>query len=136
MTQVPETTIPAELRYGRAHAWLRLAGRTARVGISDYAQQALGEIIYVELPPVGKELQAGQAGAVVESVKAASDCVLPVSGKVTAVNGRLAAAPELVNREPYGAGWLLELELADPGELAALLDAAAYGALLNGLAPH
>ena len=125
-----ETKIPKELKYSREHEWLRVEGKSATVGITDHAQHALGDIVFVELPPVGKALKAGEVFGVVESVKAASDCYLPVGGKVVAVNGELAKSPQLVNGDPYGAGWLVKVELTSPAEAGKLLDAAGYQALL------
>lgn len=121
------SNVPTELRYARSHEWLKLAGDgTATVGITDYAQSSLGDITYVQLPSVGDELTAGSALGVVESVKAASDIYAPVAGKVIEVNGDLDATPEKVNQEPYAGGWLVKLQVTDPGEADALLDAAAY----------
>jgi glycine cleavage system H protein len=122
--------IPPELRYARTHEWVRaLADGNIEMGISDHAQHALGDLVFVELPEVGRTLAAGEACAVVESVKAASDVYCPVAGTVVAVNERLAAAPELVNQQPYADGWLLRLRptgaLADAG----LLDARGYAAV-------
>lgn len=123
--------IPEDLRYSRDHEWVRVEGTTARVGITDYAQDQLGEVVYVELPAVGGEVRAGAAAAEVESTKSVSEVYVPVSGTVRAVNEALAERPELVNQDPYGEGWLLEVELADPSELDGLLDAAAYAELLR-----
>lgn len=123
MSQIPE-----DLKYARSHEWARLeADGTVTVGISDHAQEALGDVVFVELPEEGATLGAGDDAGVVESVKAASDIYAPVSGTVAAVNGALEDAPETVNGDPYGAGWFFSLQPADSGELAALLDAAAYG---------
>jgi glycine cleavage system H protein len=121
------STIPAELRYAKSHEWLRAdADGTATVGITDYAQNSLGDITYVQLPKVGAVLAAGQVFGVVESVKAASDLYTPVEGTVVAVNPALDSAPETVNRAPYADGWMLKLKLADPSASSGLLDAAAY----------
>lgn len=121
------SNVPAELRYSKSHEWLRLeSDGTAVVGISDYAQNSLGDITYVQLPKVGTALKAGQTFGVVESVKAASDLYAPVSGTVTEVNSTLDGAPETVNRDPYGEGWIMKLKLTDAAEATALLDAAAY----------
>ena len=120
--------VPSDLRYAKSHEWVKLGeGGIATVGITDYAQSSLGDITFVQLPKVGATLKAGAGFGVVESVKAASDVYAPVSGTVTAVNGALDAAPETLNREPYAGGWLLQLKLANPAEVDALLDAAAYG---------
>lgn len=121
------STVPSELRYAKSHEWLKLAGDgTATVGITDYAQNSLGDITYVQVPKVGTVLAAGQVFGVVESVKAASDLYSPVAGEVIEVNATLDAAPETVNSAPYEGGWMLKLKLADPASVATLLDAAAY----------
>lgn len=123
--------IPAELRYTRSHEWVRDEGDgTVTVGITDHAQKLLGDMVYVEVPEVGGEVEAGDACAVVESVKAASDVYAPVGGEIVAVNERLEDEPELVNQDPYGDGWLFRLRPADPGELDGLMDADAYAALI------
>jgi glycine cleavage system H protein len=124
------STVPTELRYAKSHEWVKLEGDgTATVGITDYAQASLGDITYVQLPKVGAVLKAGGNFGVVESVKAASDVYAPVSGTVVAVNTALDSAPETLNREPYGAGWILKLKAASPAEADALLDAAGYAKL-------
>ncbi len=121
------SNVPNTLRYAKSHEWLRLeADAAATVGITDHAQSALGDITYVQLPKVGAVLKAGDTFGTVESVKAASDLYCPAGGTVTEVNAALAQAPETVNRDPYGAGWLLKLKLSNPAEAAALMDAAAY----------
>ena len=122
------SNIPADLRYAKSHEWLRpAADGTALVGITDYAQSSLGDITYVQLPKVGATLAAGATFGVVESVKAASDLYAPLACTVLEVNGALDSAPETVNREPYGDGWMLRVKLAGPVP-AELLDAAAYAA--------
>jgi len=118
-------------RYTREHEWIRLEGDTAVVGISDYAQDQLGDIVYVELPPVGKQLAKGAEAAVVESVKAASEVYAPVAGEVVEVNAALADAPGVVNQSPESAGWFMKLKVADRTELDSLMDAAAYKAFLE-----
>ena len=124
--------IPANLRYAKSHEWLKLeSDGTATVGITDYAQGSLGDITFVQLPKVGAVLKGGEAFGVVESVKAASDLLAPVGGAVVAVNAALNTAPEIVNREPYGGGWILKLKPANPAEIDALLDAAAYAKLVG-----
>jgi glycine cleavage system H protein len=124
------STIPADLRYAKSHEWLRLeADGTATVGITDYAQGSLGDITFVQLPKVGAALKQGAPFGVVESVKAASDLYAPVDGAVLAVNAALDSGPEAVNRDPYGAGWILRLKPSDPAAAAGLLDAAAYARL-------
>jgi len=126
------SNIPADLRYAKSHEWLRPeSDGTVTVGITDYAQNSLGDITYVQVPKVGAVLKAGETFGVVESVKAASDLYAPVAGTVVAVNGALDGAPETVNRAPYTDGWMLRLKPADPASLQALLDAAAYGALVG-----
>ena len=120
---------PENLKYTKDHEWLRLTGNTATIGITDFAQAALGDVVFVELPEVGDEVTAGNEFGNVESTKSQSDLYAPISAKVVAVNGDLADSPELVNSDPYGAGWLIDLELAsedlDQG-LEALLDADGY----------
>lgn len=123
------SNIPADLRYAASHEWARLeADGTVTVGISDHAQEALGDVVFVELPELGKALAAGQEAGVVESVKAASDIYAPVSGEVIAINAELADSPELVNSDPYGA-WFFKLKPANTAELDKLLDAAGYAAV-------
>ena len=126
------SNVPAELEYTEAHEWIRrLPDGTAEVGITDHAQHALGDIVYVELPDVGRTLSAGEACAVVESVKSASDVYAPVSGEVIARNAALETAPEAINQDPYGAGWMLRVRLAPGGGHAKTLSAAAYLDLLS-----
>jgi len=120
------SNIPAELRYAESHEWARLeADGTVTVGISDHAQEALGDVVFVELPDIGKTVVAGDQLAVVESVKAASDIYSPVSGEVVAINETLADGPEAVNGEPYGA-WFFKIKPTDSSELDKLLDASRY----------
>jgi glycine cleavage system H protein len=122
------SNLPSELRYAKSHEWLKLeSDGTATVGITDYAQNSLGDIPYVQLPKPGATLNAGDVFGVVESVKAASDLYAPVSGTVVAVNPALQAAPETVNREPYGAGWMLKLKPMTEDAAHGLMDASAYG---------
>jgi len=126
------SNIPNELKYLDSHEWLRVeADGSVTVGISDHAQSALGDLVFVEVPDVGRKLKAGEAFAVVESVKAASDVYSPVSGEVIAVNGSLSGTPELINSSPYGEGWLMKLRLSDKSELGKLLDAVAYKAIVD-----
>jgi glycine cleavage system H protein len=125
------SNVPADLRYARSHEWVRVEGDTATVGITDHAQHELTDVVFVELPAVGRQLRAGEACAVVESVKTASDVYAPVSGTVIAVNEALAGNPGLVNSAPYGEGWFFKLKLAQPAELDQLLDAAAYRTLIG-----
>jgi glycine cleavage system H protein len=124
------SNIPPDLRFAKSHEWLRLAADgTATIGITDFAQAALGDITYVQLPKPGTVLNAGQVFGVVESVKAASDLYAPVAGTVIEVNAALNAAPETVNQSPYESGWMMKLKLADPAVVAGLLDAAGYDKL-------
>jgi len=118
---------PPELKYTSEHEWALITGDTARVGITYYAQAQLGDVVYVDLTAKpGDAVRRGDSFGVVESVKAASDLYCPLSGTVTALNSRLAANPELVNQDPYGDGWMLELRIADPAEVESLLDADHY----------
>lgn len=119
------TTTPNDRKYAASHEWLAADGK---VGISDHAQEQLGDVVYVELPEVGREVKAGEAVAVVESVKTASDIYAPASGKIIAVNEDLSGSPEKVNESPYEGGWLFQLEVTEEGDL---LDAAAYDAQAN-----
>ena len=122
--------IPTELKYASSHEWARLEeDGTVTVGISDHAQQALGDVVYVEHPEAGQTVSAGSEAGVVESVKAASDIYAPVSGTITEVNEALEDAPETVNQDPYGDGWFFKIEPDDTNQLEDLLDAAAYGEL-------
>ena len=124
--------IPGDLKFLKSHEWIRAEGNgRATVGISDHAQGLLGDLVYVELPNVGDTLEAGNACAVVESVKAASDVYAPVSGKVVEVNTALADKPETINEDPYGDGWLFVVELSDAEQLNDLLDPDAYAELLE-----
>jgi glycine cleavage system H protein len=116
------------IRYAKSHVWLSIEGDVATLGISPYAQEQLGDVVYVELPKPGHALAAGTEAAVVESVKTASEIELPVAGTVIEANAALEATPALVNEDPLGKGWLFKLRLADPNEAAALLDQAAYDA--------
>ena len=126
------SNVPADLKYAKSHEWLKPAGDgSAIVGITDYAQNSLGDITYVQLPQPGASFAAGAVFGAVESVKAASDLYAPVSGTVVAVNDALNQGPEAVNQSPYDAGWMLKLKLANPAEVEALLDAAAYEKLIG-----
>ena len=124
----------AYLRYTEDHEWVSLDGDTATVGISNYAQEQLGDVVFVELPEPGQALSQGGEAAVVESVKAASEIYSPVSGEVIAVNDSLTERPELVNESPLGDGWFLKLKIADSAELDSLMDEAAYQSYVEGLA--
>jgi glycine cleavage system H protein len=118
--------IPAELRYTKEHEWVRVEGIEAVVGITDFAQHELGDIVYVEIETVGKELEAGAVFGTVEAVKTVSDLFLPLSGTITEVNPKLNANPELVNTDPYGDGWMVRMRLKNEGDMETLMDAAAY----------
>lgn len=119
-------SIPDDLLYLESHEWLAVTNGTGRVGITDFAQDELGDIVFVELPAVGETVEQDEAFGVIESIKAVSDLYAPVSGEVTAVNSSLEDAPELVNDDPYGDGWMLELSLADDSDTSALLSPSAY----------
>ena len=123
--------LPDHLKYTKEHEWVALDGSRARVGITDYAQDALGDIVYVQLPDVGTSVTAMASCAEVESTKSVSDIYAPVSGTIAEVNGALTDTPELINQEPYGMGWLFDIEVGDPSEVEALLDADAYRALVE-----
>jgi glycine cleavage system H protein len=123
------SNVPPELRYAKSHEWLRVAGDTGTVGLTDHAQHELTDVVFVELPAVGRALRAGETCAVVESVKTASDVYSPVAGTVTAVNAAVVANPALINTDPYGGGWLFQLKLASAAQVDVLFDAAAYGKL-------
>ena len=126
------SNIPAELKYTRTHEWLRPEDDgTCTVGISDHAQDALGDLVFVETPEVGRSVTAGEACAVVESVKAASDIYSPIDGEIIAANEALAARPELLNTDPYGEGWIMRIRPAAEAETSTLLDAKAYSATLE-----
>lgn len=126
MSSGKEITYPADLKYAATHEWVKIDGDTAIVGISDYAQDALGDIVFVEAPAVGMELAAGAAFGVVESVKAASDVFMPVGGAISATNDALANAPETVNNDAFGAGWMIKVFPYNADDLAKLMDAATY----------
>jgi glycine cleavage system H protein len=122
--------VPADLRYTKDHEWVRVDGDEATVGITAYAADQLGDIVFVELPEAGRELSQFAAFGVVESVKAVSDLFAPLTGSVTATNDALSGSPELVNSDPFGDGWMIRLRLAQPAELDDLLDGSAYDALV------
>lgn len=123
--------IPQNLRYNNSHEWVLVEGDVATIGISDHAQEELTDVVFVELPPVGKTVDVGDPTAVVESVKAASDIYAPVSGEVVEVNDAVEADPSLVNTDPYGKGWIFKLKVKDAAQLEKLLDAAGYEALIG-----
>ncbi len=123
--------VPEHLHYSADHEWIAIDGTTARVGITDYAQDALGDVVFVELPDVGAAVVANASISEVESTKSVSDIFAPVSGTIAEVNDALADAPERLNEDPYGEGWLFTITMSDPAEAEALLDAAAYLALIE-----
>jgi len=123
-------TSPADLKYSPEHEWVRVEGNEVVIGITDYAQDALGDVVYVDLPKVGSAVAANASISEIESTKSVSEVYCPVSGTVVAVNDDLEATPEALNTDPYGAGWIFRIELSDPSELDALMDAAAYEAFL------
>jgi glycine cleavage system H protein len=125
------TRVPSELKYAKTHEWVRVDGNMATVGITDHAQHELTDIVFVELPGKGRDLKAGDACAVVESVKTASDVYAPVSGKVVEVNQSVVDDPALVNAEPFEGGWFCKIQMSQPAELNNLLSAADYGKLVN-----
>ena len=124
--------VPADLKYAKSHEWIRVSGDTAVVGITDHAQHELTDVVFVELPEVGRKVKAGDACAVVESVKTANDIYSPVSGEVTEANPAVVANPALVNTEPYTGGWFYKIKLSNPAEVEALLGADAYKAQIGG----
>jgi glycine cleavage system H protein len=121
---------PPELRYTKDHEWIRVDGNIATIGITDYAQRELGDIVYVEVETVGKPLKAGDVFGTVEAVKTVSDLFLPVDGTVTELNKDLANSPESVNNDPYGAGWMIKMKVNNPADVEKLMDAAAYEAVV------
>ncbi|HEY4609886.1 MAG TPA: glycine cleavage system protein GcvH [Ilumatobacteraceae bacterium] len=125
-------TVPAHLLYSNDHEWIAIDGTRARIGITDYAQDALGDVVFVQAPVVGASVQAGDSFSEVESTKSVSDIYAPVSGTVVAVNTDLDSGPEALNSDPYGAGWICEIEMSNPADAEALLDAAGYQALIDG----
>jgi glycine cleavage system H protein len=123
--------IPQNLKYTKEHEWARIEGTRVVVGVTQHAQEALGDVVYVELPKVGSTVTVGKQFGVIESTKAVSDLYSPISGKVVKVNDALTDSPQTVNSDPYGAGWIIEIESSDSKELAGLMDATAYGELLK-----
>lgn len=120
---------PSNLRYTKDHEWVSLEGNVATIGITDFAQRELGDIVYVEVDTIGKSLEAGAVFGTVEAVKTVSDLYLPVSGTITELNADLANEPEAVNNDPYGKGWMIKMTVDNPADVSALLDAAAYEAV-------
>jgi glycine cleavage system H protein len=126
------SNIPADLKYAKSHEWVRIAGDVATIGITDHAQHELTDVVFVELPQTSRKIKAGEACAVVESVKTASDIYSPVSGEITEVNKAVVDNPALVNSDPYGAGWFYKLKLANPAEVNGLLGPEQYKAQIGG----
>jgi glycine cleavage system H protein len=124
-------TFPEDVKYTKDHEWLRISGDTGTVGITDYAQGELGDVVFVELPPVGTALTAGKMFGTIEAVKAVSDLYAPVSGEVMEINPLLEKSPETVNKEPYSQGWMVKVKLTNPSEAAALMDVAKYRELIG-----
>lgn len=124
--------VPDDLRYSTDHEWVRVDGNTIRIGITDYAQDALGDVVFVQVPDVGSEVASGAGISEVESTKSVSDIYAPVAGTIVEVNADLDASPEQLNADPYGDGWICTIEVADPAALDALLDADAYRKLIEG----
>jgi glycine cleavage system H protein len=124
--------IPEDLRYSSDHEWIAVQGSRVRMGITDYAQDALGDVVYVQVPAVGTVVVTGETMSEVESTKSVSDIYAPVTGTIVAVNDALADAPESLNNDPYGNGWICEIEMSDANEIDALLDATGYRALVEG----
>lgn len=122
---------PAGYRYTKDHEWIQVDGGVGTVGITDYAQQELGDVVFVELPKVGVKMNAKQSFGTVESVKAVSELFMPVSGEITEINTALVDAPEKLNKDPHGSAWLVKIRLSDPKETSSLLDAAAYEAYVS-----
>lgn len=131
--EISELVLPDDVRYSDDHEWARSEGDKIKVGVSDYAQDQLGEIVFVELPEVGDKFDKGAEFGTLESVKAVSELYMPIGGEITAINEELADAPELVNKDPYAGGWMIELKPDDPSEKDALKDKAAYLEMLKGL---
>jgi glycine cleavage system H protein len=123
--------VPSDRKYKSSHEWVKVDGDVATVGITDHAQAALGEIVFADLPEVGRELAAAEASAAVESVKAAADIYSPITGEIIKVNGELENTPDLINKKPHDEGWIFQLKIADPKELDGLLDSTAYAATLE-----
>jgi glycine cleavage system H protein len=133
--EISELQFPDDCLYAKDHEWAKSEGDKVRVGISDYAQDQLGDIVFVELPQVGTRRTKGEQFGTVESVKAVSELYMPVGGEVLSVNKTIEESPELVNKQPYEAGWMVEIKLSDPGELKGLMNREAYLGFLKGLKP-
>jgi glycine cleavage system H protein len=123
--------LPQDLKYTKEHEWIKIDGNVGTVGITDHAQGELGDVVFVELPAAGKPVKQGESFGTIEAVKAVSDLYAPVTGSITEVNAALNATPELVNKEPYGTGWMVKITLANPEEVKGLMDAAGYQAMIG-----
>ena len=132
MKEITQLNFPEDVRYSESHEWVKATGETAKLGITDYAQDQLGDIVFVELPDVGESFEKGAEFGTVESVKAVSELYMPVSGEIVAINDALEDAPELVNETPFADGWMIEVKLDDLSELDALMDKDAYLSILKG----
>ena len=132
MKELNELSFPEDVRYAESHEWVKVAGETAKIGITDYAQDQLGDIVFVELPDVGESFEKGAEFGTVESVKAVSELYLPVGGEIVAINEALEDAPELINNTPFSEGWMVEVKFEDSSELDALMDKDAYLSSLKG----
>ncbi|MBW1722158.1 MAG: glycine cleavage system protein GcvH [Deltaproteobacteria bacterium] len=133
MKEISELQLPEDVRYAEDHEWARAEGESVRIGIDDYAQDQLGDIVFVELPQPGDSFSKGDEFGTVESVKAVSELFMPIGGEVLSVNSALEDAPELVNKDPYGEGWMIEIKPADPSEMDALLTRETYLEKLKGM---
>jgi len=133
MKDIGELRLPDDLLYADDHEWIKRQGEKVRIGISDYAQDQLGDIVFVELPKIGDTLTKGDEFGVVESVKAVAELYMPISGEIVALNSALEESPELVNQKPYEEGWMIEVMPADPSELEALMNTTSYTEMLKGL---
>ncbi len=133
MKEINELNLPDDLRYVEDHEWVRSQGEKVQIGISDYAQDQLGDIVFVELPEVGATISKGEEFGTVESVKAVSELYMPIGGEITAINTGLEESPELINNDPYGGGWMIEVNPSDSGEIEALMAKEAYFEMLKGL---
>ena len=122
---------PSDYRYTKEHEWIKVSGDSGTIGITDYAQHELGDVVFAELPAAGTKITTGQVFGTIESVKAVSEIYAPVSGEVIEANAALAGTPEIVNTDPHGAAWLIKIKLSNPGELSALMDAAEYQAFIS-----
>jgi glycine cleavage system H protein len=122
---------PSDYRYTKEHEWIKVSGDTGTIGITDYAQHELGDVVFAELPAAGTKITTGQVFGTIESVKAVSEIYAPVAGEVTEANAALSSAPEIINTDPHGAAWLIKIKLSNPGEVSGLMDAAAYQAFIS-----